>query len=348
MGNYHDYAGVIHIHSSYSDGLREVPEITAAAGEAGCDYMVLSDHDTLKALPREGWYGRTALLVGEEISTGIDQGHFLAARLTSVIPPGQSPQETIHQVAAQGGLGFITHPFSKGQRNLFNLTPEPWQDWQVTGIRGLEIWNYSQDWKENFGGFWTFLQGLLCPESFIDGPLPETLQKWDELLQRLHVTGIGSVDAHGYFYSYQRMFRTLRTHILTEVALSYQPEQFEQDKSLIYTALQRGNCYFSHDSLAPAKGFMYGADNGRLEVTMGEEIRLEPEVTIKISSPRKGLLRIVRDGQVVTSATGANRLVKAVREPGAYRAEVYLRGFSGFRRTLRPWIFSNPVYVSSF
>ena len=47
-------SGAIHVHTTYSDGSGTVPEVAAAAQEAGLAFVILSDHDTLKAL-EEGW-----------------------------------------------------------------------------------------------------------------------------------------------------------------------------------------------------------------------------------------------------------------------------------------------------
>lgn len=344
MAQYHDYPGVIHVHSTYSDGLKGVREIVRAAQEARCDYIILTDHDTLKALPQEGWYGQTILLVGEEITTGEKKGHYLALGLTSEVPPHQSPQETIAEVARQSGLGFLAHPYYRKNRGLVPLSP-PWRDWSVTGFNGMEIWNYSVDWKENFGGLLSYPLGILCPDCFIEGPPGESLEKWDELIRGRRVVGIGSVDAHGYIHSYKEMFKTVRTHLLLNEALSFQPALFQKDKALIYGALKRGNCYLSYDYLANASGFMFSADNGLVRAIMGDELKLEEGVTLHVLSPRPGLLRLIHGGEVIASAANAASMVKTVYRPGAYRAEVLLNTYRGFKKVCRPWIYSNPIYV---
>lgn len=341
MLNYHDYAGVIHIHSTYSDGQKGLTEIIKAAGEAGCDYMILSDHDTLKALPAEGWHGKTIVLAGEEISVGQDHGHYLAMRLASEVPPHNSPQDTINNVKSKGGIGFIAHPiFDTTKRWIFGLTPVTWKDWNVDVFNGLEIWNYSTEWRENFNSFITYPLGLIYPDCFIDGPPAAVLKKWDELLRRQKVTGIGSVDAHGYFYSYVRMFKTLRTHVLLKEALSFRSPFFRKDKNMIYKALEKGNCYFSYDYLANAGGFMFSADNGQERAIMGDEISdMGAGVTLKVSSPQPGLLRIIKDGRVAAGTAGSRTLAMAAAEAGAYRAEVFIKN--------RPWTFSNPIYITN-
>src|ERR671934_492935 len=73
-----DVSCVAHVHSTYSDGTATVPEVLAAARDAGAGAVLLTDHDTLAAR-REGWEGPhdgVFLLVGTEVSPR--QGHYLA------------------------------------------------------------------------------------------------------------------------------------------------------------------------------------------------------------------------------------------------------------------------------
>lgn len=167
MLKYHDYAGVIHVHSTYSDGQKDLPAIIKAVKKAKCDYMILTDHNTLDASPGEGGYGNTIVLVGEEITVAQNQGHYLAMRLTSKVNPHDSPQVTINNVRSQGSIGFIAHPFfDTTKRWIFGPTPVIWQDWNVTGFNGMEIWNYSMDWAENFKCLLTYPLGLIFPDRF--------------------------------------------------------------------------------------------------------------------------------------------------------------------------------------
>ena len=47
---YHDYVGVIHIHTRYSDGAGTIEEIARNANAQQLDYLIVTDHNTLKAL----------------------------------------------------------------------------------------------------------------------------------------------------------------------------------------------------------------------------------------------------------------------------------------------------------
>ena len=55
----HELTGIIHCHSTYSDGTGTVPEIAAAARANDLDYLLLTDHDTLAAA-QHGEEGGTA------------------------------------------------------------------------------------------------------------------------------------------------------------------------------------------------------------------------------------------------------------------------------------------------
>ncbi|WP_031513818.1 PHP domain-containing protein [Desulfofalx alkaliphila] len=343
MNKYHRYSGVIHVHSRYSDGLSDVPTIIKAARQANCDYLIVSDHDTLRPFSCQGWYDKTILLVGEEITVKDNGGHYLALGINTVVPPGGDAQQTIDEVADQGGIGIIAHPFSEKREDRFKLTPVEWQNWDVVGFNGMEIWNYSHDWIDNF----RFPISLIRPEVYIEGPPAEVFKKWDKLLQKRRVVGIGSVDAHGYFYSYRRMFKALRTHLFLEAPLSFKSAYFERDKYLIYRAIKRGNCYFSYDHLAPSDGFIYWAHNGIRPVIMGDVIKGDRGVTLRVSIPERALVRIINRGRVVASADNTQTLKKKVYKTGAYRVEVLLNTYKGVRKAYRPWIYSNPIYVKA-
>jgi hypothetical protein len=63
-----DLACALNVHSVHSDGGGTIPEIAAAATDAGIDVVVVTDHDTLAGRGEEGWYGDTLVLIGIELS----------------------------------------------------------------------------------------------------------------------------------------------------------------------------------------------------------------------------------------------------------------------------------------
>ena len=68
------------MHSTFSDGTGEVPDIAKYADEVGLDFIMLTDHNTLRALDEgyEKWYGNTLLLVGVELNDKENKNHYLA------------------------------------------------------------------------------------------------------------------------------------------------------------------------------------------------------------------------------------------------------------------------------
>jgi hypothetical protein len=110
---YYRYAGAIHIHTTYSDGSGSFQEVADEASEAGLDYFIATDHNTLQPL-KEGhqrYWGSTLALIGTEVST--DQGHFLALDLPADFAwEGYDARRLIRQVNDAGGFGIIAHPLS--------------------------------------------------------------------------------------------------------------------------------------------------------------------------------------------------------------------------------------------
>jgi hypothetical protein len=61
--------GVVHVHTTASDGGGDGQEVIAAAQAAGLDFVAISDHNNLDLESLEGWHGELLVLVGTEVST---------------------------------------------------------------------------------------------------------------------------------------------------------------------------------------------------------------------------------------------------------------------------------------
>jgi len=194
------------------------------------------------------------------------------------------------------------------------------------------------------------LQAVLLiyfPQAAMRGPFPETLAKWDELLQTRKVVAICGSDAHATTYrlgplvrevfSYQYLFRVSNLHILTEEAFN---GQLAHDKKVIHEALKEGHCFTAYDLLGDTRGFRFTAKSGAAEAIMGDEITLQSQIVFGISSPQRAHIRLLRDGAVVARTRG-KKLQYTAREQGVYRVEAYRRYL--FRK--RGWVFTNPIYV---
>ncbi len=350
--NLTDYAGVIHLHSAYSfDGRTPVPEIIRAANKSGVDFLLLTDHSTLQARKDgfEGWRGSTLLIVGEEIAPRFN--HYLAFQLQESAArvgdlPDMPPQTTIDRVRNRGGMGFIAHPDHEGAP-LFHVKHYPWTDWSVTGYTGLGIWDFMTDWQNSLSGYLRAILSYAFPAFFLRGPSPSTLARWDVLTQEHRVVGIGELDNHdtlkrilGFnlsIFPYTRVFRLIRTHILTDGPLS---GNSRADIAALLDALRNGRVYVSLDYYRPSAGFsVFLTEEGRC-ATLGDEFVLHHSAELKISVPYQARIRIIRNGVLYHQTTGKECSVK-ISEQGVYRIEAHLKFFG----RVHPWIFSNPLYV---
>ncbi len=350
--NLTDHVGVIHLHSAYSfDGRAPVPEIIAAANKCDLDFLLLTDHGTLQARDDgwEGWHDGTLVIVGEEVAPRFN--HLLAFGLEeSIMPaadsPEAGPQAYLDRVQANGGSSFIAHPDHEGTA-LFHVKHYPWTDWSVTGYTGMGIWDFMTDWQNGLTSYMRATLSYLFPAFFLRGPSPITLARWDRLTQEHRIVGIGELDNHDSLvrivgmklavFPFQRVFRMIRTHILTTGSLS---GNNRADIATILGALRSGRAYIALDHYRSASGFsLLLTEEGR-GATMGDQFILNRSANLRVSIPYNALIRILRNGTVFHQETG-NDISVPIREPGVYRIEAYLRVFS----RCRPWIFSNPIYV---
>lgn len=350
--DWYDCTGVIHLHSAYSfDGRAAIGEITAAARRRGIHFLILTDHSTLAARSDglEGYHQGVLLLVGEEIAPRFN--HYLAfghrqAIAQAGIAADVPPQQTIDAVRAQGGIGFIAHPDHRGTAR-FHVKHYPWRDWSTHGYTGLGIWDFMTDWQLGLTGYWSALGAYLCPALGLRGPLPETLARWDRLTQERRVVGIGELDNHDTtrrwlgigirVFSFRRVMGLICTHLLTATPLS---GNSQEDIPLLLEALESGRAYVSLDRLRPATGFSMTLREGERAATMGEGFLMEKSAELQVLLPSQARISVVRNGAPFLEARG-NELRVAIREPGVYRVEVRLQIWG----RLRPWIFSNPLYV---
>jgi hypothetical protein len=338
---------VVHLHSTYSDGTGTVPEIARAARRAGADVVLLTDHDTLEARDRgeEGWYGEVLLLVGTEVSPR-RRNHYLAFEVDRLIDhEGLDAAAICRAVREAGGFGFAAHPFSRGSQRFRDRAPGmPFEDLECDALHGVELWSFVNDTGEAVGSIAQMLRFVAMPGRVLDHPPEHNLRTWDALCQSRRVVAIGGLDAHQFgkrigpvvpirVMAYRRSFRYIRTHVLCEAAPR---RELEHDREQVYAALREGRCYIAVDSVAPARGFRFEADDLR----MGSEAAAGPRRTLRVQVPLPARLRLLRDGVEIAGGEGS-ALEHEVDEPGVYRAEAYRRA-KGRERT---WILSNPIYL---
>jgi len=343
--------GAIHMHSVFSDGSGEVDEIARFADEAGLDYIILTDHNTLRAMNEgfEGWYNNTLLLVGCELNDKHNENHYLAFGINEAFSTRIPAKEYVKKVKEAGGIGFIAHPFEK-RKHMVEHPPYPWTDWDTEDFTGIEIWNHMSEWMENLTEQNKY-QAFIHPLRSIISPTKETLQKWDELNIKRKVVGIGGVDAHAHKYNvlgfmevevfpYKVLFKSIRTHILIDEELPQKDEDmsFIKMKKLIYSALESGNCFVANDYHADSKGFRFFAEAGKKKYLMGQTVEYQGKIKLNVLVPLQNAeICLIHNGELVATeeGTGAKFIVT---EPGVYRVEVY--------HNKKAWIFSNHIRIN--
>jgi hypothetical protein len=346
----HELTGIIHCHSTYSDGTGTVPEIAAAARANDLDYLLLTDHDTLGAAQNgeEGWHGSVLLLVGTEVSP-YRRNHYLAFGLHEPIDhTGMTPAQIVQRVNEAGGFGFPAHPFSRGsERFRRGGQGMPWDDLEADGYTGIELWSFVTDTAERVNSIGDLLRFIAIPQRFIDHPPQRNLDEWDTLCRRRRCVGLGGTDAHQIgirvagrvplrLMAYKRSFRHLRTHLLVDQPLRH---ELEPDRAAVYEALRGGHAFLAVDSVAPAHGFRFWAEGEGTAMSMGDEAR-DGEWTLRVRLPAAARVRLLRDGADVAVAAGTT-LEHRAEGAGVYRVEAY-RAARGRERT---WVLSNPIYL---
>lgn len=335
--------GVVHVHTTLSDGGGAPEEVVAAARASGLSFVILTDHNNLDAKRVEGYHGGLLVLVGSEIST--TAGHLLGL---GVPDPhfrfSGDARDALEDVRDLGGVAVVAHP----QSPVESLR---WTGWDHPGAWGLELLNGDSQWR---GAGWarllrtTALYGV-NPRYALLGSLSSpssTLARWDELLAERDVAGLVGADAHSRvpvrkqwamrFPSYEAVFGLARTHLLLESPLKGDPAA---DASAIVLALGRGRSYVGLDALAPAGGFSFLAERNGKRWSMGDTVPAGPGLTLRAGGrmPRGARLALLRDGRRLTESEG--RIEERPVGSGVYRVEARVPGWEV------PWVLSNPIYV---
>jgi hypothetical protein len=347
----YEYIGALHMHSVYSDGSGEVDQIAQAASEIGLDYIILTDHNTLRALSEgyEQWYNSTLILVGCEINDKNNINHYLAFGINEAYSTRLTAMQYVKRVKEEGGIGFIAHPHEK-RKHMKEHPPYPWVEWGIDDFTGIEIWNHMSEWMENLTDQNKY-QSFLHPLRSIIAPPQETLKLWDELNIKRKVVGIGGVDAHAHKYNllgfleveifpYKVLFKSIRTHILsdTELFKGKSEKAVEASKKIVYDSLREGRCFFANDYHHESKGFRFFARAGGKIYQMGDSVPASKKIILKVFLPVSNAeIRLIHNGKKVESVE-SNEGNFMVNKKGVYRVEVYFNN--------KAWIFSNHIRIN--
>ena len=336
-------SGVVHVHTTLSDGGGTPKETIRAARATGLTFLALTDHNHLDAKPLEGYREGVLVLVGSELST--TSGHVLGLGLREdpAFRFSGDARDVFEDVRDLGGFSFAAHPTS-GRPDL------AWTGWELAGPWGIELINGDTEFRRagprllltvglyRLNPAWALLRTLRSPD--------EILRRWDEMLARRDVVGITGADAHGRvpitktralrFPSYQALLSLARNHLLLERPLT---GDAAADSQTVLSALRRGRSYIGLDALAPADGFTFTVEGGGGRWTMGESVPVVRGLRARIGGrvPKGARIVLRRDGHVLAEAT--ERLEIGLPGKAVYRVEVRVPGWP------IPWVITNPVYV---
>ncbi|MFA6988725.1 MAG: PHP domain-containing protein [Candidatus Gastranaerophilaceae bacterium] len=339
------YPGVIHIHTTYSDGTSDIKKIAKIARKFGLSWIIITDHNSLEGLHNneEGFYDGVAVIIGNEVSPA-DSDHFLAFDVKKETDIKLAPQEVIYDVKKQGGFGFVAHP----DESLSRKNPYPalrWTDWNMNDVEGLEIWNFASDWVDLYIPKYGLLQGLLR-HRLLKGPTKNTLKWWDDLNNKnsIIIPGIGGVDAHSLkirrgplclsFADYADTFQTITNMAFLENKIT---NNFDEAKKQILNAVKSGNNiivnrYWNNKNDYP----LFYAEDTEKRVYPGETINLTKYTKLMAKISKKATIRLINDGQLIIEQF-SDHLEFSKPDIGKYRLEVYYKN--------KPWIFTNPINI---
>jgi hypothetical protein len=338
--------GVVHIHTSLSDGRGSTAEVVSAARRKGLDFIVITDHnradaEALNALAAEP--GGPVVIVGSEVST--EAGHVLAI---GIRPPAfrfsGTLREVLDDIRHLGGCAFVAHPTSPRAETSFTRENEP-------GSWGIEVVNGDSAAREAppLALALAALRYPVNPSLSLGrtlGSFDPERALWDRLLSRRYAPAIGGADAHGRIPltrttslpipSYEALFGLVHTVVNLSEPL---PGNKVVAQRRIVQALCAGESSIAIPTLADPMDFYFVARRADGSMaSSGATVRFEPGLTILAggSMPEEATVRLIESGRTLEEKS---KIDFAVARPGVYRVEARVKGRS------TPWILSNPISI---
>jgi len=347
MKKLREYIGCIHAHSVFSDGSGTYPEIIRDARSAGLDYLMMSDHMSLKGREEgfAGWHGDLFVSIGYEMNDAADRHHYLVFGLDKTLSPELSHEQYIQIVKEKKALGIAAHPFEerKSRAALPGFPAITWSNLDYPEIETIELWNMMSHWLE-LTTLKNVLWNVVHPRSFSTFPSKKLVDWWDNANLERKVTAVGSIDVHATkfkilglvpkaIFDYKVMFKSIRTHLLTCEEWT-QLDSIEKTEASIRESISSGNCFLSNYRRGDARDFRMWAENGLKMVGMGETGYWK-SATIRAILPQKAACRLIRNGQVILEQKTDN--LEVLVGEGTYRMEA--------EKDHRGWIYSNHIRI---
>ena len=347
-----EYKGVAHVHSflgGHSTG--SFTEIISAAQANQLNFVLMTEHtekdfDTAEMTLR-GRHGGVLFINGNEtVKPNGDRLLVLPGSETEFSAQRPRDQEPVE------GRPAVTA--------VLVAYPEDFKDWDAGGYDGVEVYNvYTNARRINpivafFDSLWSWRSyPALLFASFYRRPTV-SLGKWDLGLAKRRLTATAGNDAHsniGVSVSdgsgktilglkldpYETSFRLVRMHVLIPRAQPF-------DSESLIRSIKDGHCFIGFDLFGDSTGFTFIAQNASETKTQGDEIALQADTQLAVSTPVSSRVVVYKDGKNFLDEAGMTYKAFPIAERGVYRVEVYLPQL-GSPAGDQPWIISNPIYV---
>lgn len=341
---YQDLKGVIHVHTEIShDSKGKIEEIIEAAKINNLDFVILTDHNDPRIFTEQpkGFKDGILFIRGGEIIKG--KTDILAIAPESFIDKNELAwNEIIAELRKQKALIAVAH------------ADYLYSDFKISNYDAMEVYDIFDDVLTEPLWRWSkHLWNIACcyeryPEEIflqiLDWP-KNAMTRWDDELQKKHVTAIAGNDSHQnvrlfgkQLDPYWLSFKMASTHVLAG----------SKSETEILKALKLGRAYISFGIVNGNDQFQfYGICENKL-LMMGDEIYIsipkKHKCELKVRLSDDGKIRFVHNGKIMSDWIWINdSAFLEIEEPGIYRVEVE-RKISG---RWYPWIISNPIYIKS-
>lgn len=352
--------GILHVHSSRSDGRGTPEQIAHAAARAGLKFVVITDHGDATRTPDPPVY-REGVLCLDAVEISTRDGHYIALGMAAApYPLGGEARDVVDDVRRLGGFGVVAHPDS----------PKPelaWRAWN-TAFDAIEILNLDTMWRRRMAepgwrGKAALEMRLLTyavrPRESIAGLVRRSnaLAHWDAVARRRHVVMLSGADAHGQIAwrasdpiqarlsvpmpSYEAVFRAMSVRLRVERPLT---GDAKADAGIVLRAIREGHLYSAVDGLAAPPAFELTATNAMGTVRIGDQLAVGGPVTLRVrSNAPEGFGATIWNGEraVAIDRREQDFSLTMPADPAVYWVEIHADG----KRAVVPWISSNPVYI---
>lgn len=361
--DFHDYRGVSHVVTSFSKGSSSPSNILLQAATADLDFLFFTDLNILeRPYNISGYQGDVFTFSNQKVSY-LDSHILVYSQNPDFYFDNMGAANAqLHQHFSEDKLeekNFFTvlaHPFKRNHRWTGDYPP---------GLDGIEVINmrhlWQQVWLKNRLTFaWSIITYPFNPEiallRLIQDPTKE-LELWDFLNKKSPTLGLLGNETTAKIFkifglnftfpSYQKSFEFASNHILLASELT---GHVKSDRKKIFGAFEKGNFYFSFDSLGSPKGFAAYLEQGQKKILMGEKTSFKKGLKMKIDLPQKlnvpRSVEVYKNGSLFFKGSDVAHQVE-LDGPGVYRVVIKIQPLLPLpdRKKWFGWIYSNPFFV---